>query len=439
MQKEEGKFTDIHHGALKSSAAETTTEAINGEAAEPQLPPGFPLAGKNVMDVPPRLRFAPSPTGSLHVGGARTALYNWLLAKKGQMDFPGSESGFVLRVEDTDLARSTKESEKSVLDDLRWLGMLWDEGPQGDIVDCSGYGPYRQSERGNIYVQAAEKLLQEGKAYRCFCTNEELEAMKEEQEAAGIPPRYDGRWRDASEEDINAALDAGKEYTIRFKVPEGSRVVIDDAVRGTVAWDAEATVGDFILLRSNGVPVYNFCVAVDDALMGISTVVRAEEHLTNTVRQGLVLDSLGAPRPRYAHCSLILGEDKQKLSKRHGATSCNQFRLDGFLPDAMINYLALLGWNDGTDNEIFTRDELIDAFELERVVKSPSVFDMEKLKWVNQQHLKMLSLEQVVDLVKDQFEFEDILVDGATKDDLELVDMAFATTALARRRPSALL
>jgi glutamyl-tRNA synthetase len=433
MQQEEQKLLNIHHGALKSATADVT-ENINNSSNEPQLPPTFPLSGKNIMDVPPRLRFAPSPTGSLHVGGARTALYNWLLAKKGQMDYPGSESGFVVRVEDTDLARSTKESEQSVLDDLLWLGMQWDEGPKGGVVDISGYGPYRQSERGNIYVQAAEKLLQEGKAYRCFCTSEELDQMKEEQEAAGIPPRYNGMWRDAPEEEINKQLDAGKTYTIRFKVPEGSRVVIDDAVRGTVAWDAEATVGDFILLRSNGVPVYNFCVAVDDALMGISTVVRAEEHLTNTVRQGLVLDSLGAPRPRYAHCSLILGEDKQKLSKRHGATSCNQFRLDGFLPDAMINYLALLGWNDGTDNEIFTRDELIDAFELGRVVKSPSVFDMEKLRWVNQQHMKMVSLDFIVELVKDQFEFEDILVDGATKSDLGLVDMAFATTALARER-----
>lgn len=258
--------------------------------------------------------------------------------------------------------------------------------------------------------------------------------MRAQQEAAGIPPRYDGRWRDAPEEEVNKMLDAGKTYTVRFKVPENSRVVIDDAVRGTVAWDAEATVGDFILLRSNGVPVYNFCVAVDDALMGISTVVRAEEHLTNTVRQGLVLDSLGAPRPRYAHCSLILGEDKQKLSKRHGATSCNQFKLDGFLPDAMINYLALLGWNDGTDNEIFTRDELIDAFELSRVVKSPSVFDMEKLRWVNQQHMKMLSMTDLVELVKDQFVYEDILKDGVTTSDLEMVNMAFAATALARER-----
>lgn len=330
--------------------------------------------------------------------------------------------------------KNNKESEQEVLGDLQWLGLQWDEGPSSGIPDCSGYGPYRQSERNNIYKQAAEKLLQEDKVYRCFCTTDELEEMKAQQEAEGIPPRYDGRWRDAPEEEINKMMDAGTPYTIRFKVPEGSRVVIDDAVRGTVAWDAEATVGDFILLRSNGVPVYNFCVAVDDALMGISTVVRAEEHLTNTVRQGLVLDSLGAPRPRYAHCSLILGEDKQKLSKRHGATSCNQFRLDGFLPDAMINYLALLGWNDGTDNEIFTRDELIDAFELHRVVKSPSVFDNEKLRWVNQQHMKMLSLEVLVELVKDQFVFEDMLIEGATASGLGLINMAFATTALARER-----
>jgi len=428
LQKEEGKHLDIRFGAMQLHA----TVAEN-ETAEPQLPPVFPLQGKDPQEEPPRMRFAPSPTGSLHVGGARTALYNWLVAKKGQIDFPSSEAGFVLRVEDTDLARSTKESEESVLADLTWLGLSWDEGPT-DKVEISKYGPYRQSERGNIYVQAAEKLLAEGKAYRCFCTPEELEEMKAQQEAAGIPPRYDGRWRDAPEEEVNKMLEEGKPFTIRFKVPENSRVVIEDVVRGTVGWDAEATVGDFILLRSNRVPVYNFCVAVDDALMGISTVVRAEEHLTNTVRQALVLDALDAPRPRYAHCSLILGEDKQKLSKRHGATSCNQFRLDGFLPDAMINYLALLGWNDGTDNEIFTRDELIDAFELERVVKSPSVFDMEKLKWVNSQHLKMLALPDIVQLVKNQFEFEDMLKDGVDESDLAFINMSYAATALARER-----
>lgn len=318
------------------------------------------------------------------------------------------------------------------MEDLRWLGLQWDEGPS-DKIDLSGCGPFRQSERGNIYLQAADKLLKDGKAYRCFCTPEELEEMKAQQEAAGIPPRYDGRWRDAPTEEVNKMLEQGKPYTIRFKVPENSRVVIEDVVRGTIAWDAEATVGDFILLRSSGIPVYNFCVAVDDALMGVTTVVRAEEHLTNTVRQALVLDALDAPRPQYAHCSLILGEDKQKLSKRHGATSCNQFRLDGFLPDAMINYLALLGWNDGTDNEIFTREDLIETFDLNRVVKSPSVFDMEKLRWVNSQHMKMLPMAEIVELVKEQFQFEDLLLDGTESTDLALVNFATCATAIAKQ------
>jgi len=192
-------------------------------------------------------------------------------------------------------------------------------------------------------------------------------------------------------------------------------------------------VGDFILLRSNGIPVYNFCVAIDDALMAITTVVRAEEHLTNTLRQALTLDALGAPRPKYAHCSLILGEDKQKLSKRHGATSCNQFKLDGFLSDAMINYLALLGWADGSDNEIFTREELIDAFEMERIVKSPSVFDMEKLKWVNSQHMKMMSIEELMEYVKEQLEMEGLLKDDAAPTDLGVIDFSFAATSLAKQ------
>lgn len=365
---------------------------------------------------------------SLHVGGARTALYNWLVAKKGQLDFPNADSAFILRVEDTDVARSTKESEESVLADLRWLGLLWDEGPD---IDASPYGPYRQSERGDIYVKLANKLLEEGKAYRCFCTKEELEEMKARQEAEGIPPRYDGTWRDADPELVKQKLDEGAEYTVRFKVPAGARVVIEDAVRGTVSWDAESTVGDFILLRSSGIPVYNFCVAVDDASMGVTTVIRAEEHLTNTLRQGLILDALGAPRPRYAHCSLILGEDKQKLSKRHGATSCNQFRLDGYLPDAMINYLALLGWNDGTDNEIFTREELIEVFDVDRVVKSPSIFDMDKLKWINSQHLKTKTVDELTDLVKEQFRILGFMKKDA--DEEKLQDFAFAATALAKQ------
>ena len=273
--------------------------------------------------------------------------------------------------------------------------------------------------------------MDEGKAYRCFCTKEELEEMKAKQEAEGVPTRYDGTWRDADPALVQQKLDEGAEYTVRFKVPEGARVVIEDAVRGTVAWDAESTVGDFILLRSSGVPVYNFCVAVDDASMGITTVIRAEEHLTNTLRQGLILDALGAPRPRYAHCSLILGEDTKKLSKRHGATSCNQFRLEGFLPDAMINYLALLGWNDGTDNEIFTREELIEAFDVDRVVKSPSIFDMSKLRWVNSQHLKLMSVEDVLDMVSEQMNLGGVYKEGANEQKMK--DFTFAATSLAKQ------
>jgi glutamyl-tRNA synthetase len=412
-------------------AAVASTSRLFSTAEPPTEQVVFPLAGKSVDDAPPRLRFAPSPTGSLHVGGARTALYNWLMAKKGQLDDPQSEAGFVVRVEDTDLARSTKESEESVLQDLKWLGLYWDEGPD---MENAKYGPYRQSERSELYKKLAQKLLDEGKAYPCFCTPEELDEMKVQQEAAGIPPRYDGTWRDADPALVKEKMEQGVPYTVRFKVPPGARVVIDDVVRGTVSWDAEATVGDFVLLRSNGVPVYNFCVAVDDAMMGITTVVRAEEHLTNTLRQGLILDALGAPRPRYAHCSLILGEDKQKLSKRHGATSCDQFRLDGFLPDAMINYLALLGWNDGTDNEIFTREELIDAFEINRVVKSPSVFDMDKLKWVNSQHMKAMEVEELVELTKEQVRMEGLLKEGVSLDDPLVQDFCYAATTLAKQR-----
>lgn len=420
LQREQGLHRDIQYGAVWSTTVSSTEPYIA------QLPAVFPLEGKRVEEEPPRMRFAPSPTGSLHVGGARTALYNYLVAKKAQADNVKA-AAFVVRVEDTDVERSTKESENSVLADLRWLGLDWDEGPDMHTQ----YGPYRQSERADLYMAAAQRLLQEGKAYRCFCSPEELEEMKAAQEAAGQVTRYDGRWRDADAAAINKMLDNQVPYTVRFKVPANARLVIDDVVRGTVAWDADATVGDFILLRSSSVPVYNFCVAVDDASMGITTVVRAEEHLTNTVRQALVLDALKAPRPRYAHCSLILGSDKQKLSKRHGATACDQYRLDGFLPDAMINYLALLGWNDGTDNEIFTREELIDAFDLNRVVKSPSVFDHEKLRWVNAQHLKMMDVKTVVPLVDEQMELEQVW--KADADILKKHKFTFASTTLAKQ------
>ena len=317
------------------------------------------------------------------------------------------DGAFVVRVEDTDTARSTRESEESVLADLDWLGLKWDEGPTvgGDK------GPYRQSERmeSGMYQELAQELIASGDAYPCFCTAEELEAKRLEAEAKGENPQYDGTWRDADPAEVQKRLDAGEPYTVRFKVPRGKKITISDLVRGEVTWDVQATVGDFILLRSAegtaeaaGMPVYNFCVAVDDALMDVTTVIRAEEHLTNTVRQILILEALGYDVPKYAHLSLVLGEDRSKLSKRHGATSVDQFRKEGFLPEAMVNYLCLLGWNDDTEQDIYSVSELTDAFSLDRVTKSPAVFDMKKLRWVNGQHLRALPPDEFAALLAPQ-------------------------------------
>ena len=348
-----------------------------------------------------RVRFAPSPTGSLHVGGARTALFNYLFAKRcgGQ---------FILRVEDTDQARSTRASEESMIADLKWLGLDWDEGP-----DIGGpCGPYRQSERGAIYKELAEKLVASGHVYKCFCTDEELEAMKAEQEAKKLPPKYMGKWSTASEAEVQEMLDKGAPYTYRFRVPEGERIEIDDMVRGKVGWDTD-TLGDFVLLRSNGMPVYNFCVAVDDATMGITHVLRAEEHLPNTLRQALVYNALGFPLPRFAHMSLILAPDRSKLSKRHGATSVGQFKEEGYLSKTMINYLSLLGWNDGTDQEIYEISELEKLFSVERINKAPAVFDKVKLNWMNGQHLKLLSNDEFEALIGSALTRAGVLKEGS--------------------------
>ncbi|KAJ1632273.1 Glutamyl-tRNA Synthetase, chloroplast precursor [Pavlovales sp. CCMP2436] len=361
------------------------------------------VAAGPVSDGGPRVRFAPSPTGTLHVGGARTALFNWLLARQ-------QDGKFIVRVEDTDTARSTRASEDSMLADLKWLGLDADEGPHAG-GEC---GPYRQSERGELYTKLATQLIASGAAYPCFCTEEELEAKRQLAEAKGEDPKYDGTWRGADPVLVASKIAAGETYTVRFKVPPATFFEIDDVVRGRVGWDVGATVGDFILLRSTGVPVYNFCVAVDDALMGVTTVVRAEEHLTNTVRQGLILQALGYALPRYAHLSLVLGEDRSKLSKRHGATSVDQFRREGFLPVGMINYLTTLGWNDGTDKEIFTVEELVDLFSLERITKSPAVFDMTKLRWVNAQHIRIMPRPELAALLRGYLVQESLVVDDGS-------------------------
>ena len=344
------------------------------------------------IKVPPqdgtvRVRFAPSPTGNLHVGGARTALFNWLYARNlgGKL---------ILRVEDTDQARSTRESEDAMVRDLKWLGLDWDEGP-----DCGGpYGPYRQSERQAIYKQLAMQLVEEGHAYPCFCTDKELTMMKEEQEAKKLPPKYTGKWATASEEEVDAEMAKGTPFVYRFRVPEGERIEIDDMIRGKVGWDTD-TLGDFVLLRSNGLPVYNFCVAVDDATIGITHVLRAEEHLPNTLRQALVYDALKFPRPKFGHMSLILAQDRSKLSKRHGATSVGQFKDQGYLNKTMINYLSLLGWNDGTEQEIYETEELVKVFSTDRINKSPAVFDVVKLNWMNGQHIRLLPEEEQVAMI----------------------------------------
>ncbi|XP_014516763.1 glutamate--tRNA ligase, chloroplastic/mitochondrial [Vigna radiata var. radiata] len=349
---------------------------------------------------PVRVRFAPSPTGNLHVGGARTALFNYLFAR--------SKGGkFVLRIEDTDLERSTRESEEAMLKDLSWLGLDWDEGPGvgGD------YGPYRQSERNSLYKQYAQNLHQSGHVYRCFCSNEELEKMKEDAKLKNLPPVYTGKWASARDEEVEEELAKGTPYTYRFRVPKGS-LKINDLIRGEVSWNLD-TLGDFVIMRSNGQPVYNFCVTVDDATMAISHVIRAEEHLPNTLRQALIYKALGFPMPFFAHVSLILAPDRSKLSKRHGATSVGQFREMGYLPEAMVNYLALLGWGDGTENEFYTLDQLVEKFTIERVNKSGAIFDSTKLRWMNGQHLRGRPLEELTKLIGEYWKTSGIVTVSA--------------------------
>ncbi|MEO6259099.1 MAG: glutamate--tRNA ligase [Thermoanaerobaculia bacterium] len=326
-----------------------------------------------------RVRFAPSPTGHLHVGGARTAIFNWLFARH--------HGGiFLIRIEDTDQARSTVESETMVLDDLRWLGLDWDEGP-----DRGGpHAPYRQSERLDRYAATGAALLERDIAYRCFCTEEELEMKRKAAEAEGRPPHYDLTCFRRSAEDVAAKVTAKTPFALRFHVPDDGDVTINDRIRGEVTWKKES-LGDFIVIRSDGFPTYNFCVVVDDADMRISHVIRGEEHLTNTHRQVLIYRAMGWAIPEFAHVSLILGQDRTKLSKRHGATSVAAYAQEGFLPDAMVNYLTLLGWSAPDGRDLFDRQYAIEHFSLERVNSAPAVFDPQKFEWLNGQMIHAMS------------------------------------------------
>ncbi|HYC91781.1 MAG TPA: glutamate--tRNA ligase [Thermoanaerobaculia bacterium] len=324
-----------------------------------------------------RVRFAPSPTGHLHVGGARTAIFNWLFARH-------HKGTFIIRVEDTDQARSTRESEQMVLDDLRWLGLEWDEGP------------FRQSERLVLYARIARELVECDAAYRCYCTEEELEAKRKQAEVEGRPPHYDLKcWIERRHDDAP--------HAIRFHVPEDGDVTIHDHIRGEITWRKES-LGDFILIRSDGFPTYNFCVVVDDHDMEITHVIRAEEHLTNTHRQVLIYRAMGWNVPQFAHVSLILGQDRTKLSKRHGATSVSAYAEEGFLPDAMLNYLTLLGWSSPDGLDVFTRDYAIANFSLERVNAAPAVFDLQKFEWLNGQYIHAMPAAALVPLVRPFFD-----------------------------------
>jgi glutamyl-tRNA synthetase len=323
-----------------------------------------------------RVRFAPSPTGQLHVGNARTALFNWLLAR-------GSGGTFVLRIEDTDAERSTRESERAMVDDLRWLGLTWDEGP-----DVGGpHGPYRQSDRRAHYAAAAERLVADGRAYPCFCTPAMLDADRQAALAAGLPPKYSGRCRGLDPETVARRRAAGEHPALRFAVPAGREVVVHDLVRGDVTFSTDV-IGDPIIVRSDGSPAYNFAAVVDDGAMEISHVVRGEDHLSNTPRQVLIYEALGRTPPVFAHLALVLGPDHAPLSKRHGATSVAEFRARGYLPEALVNYLGLLGWSPGGDEEIVPLDEMARRFDLAHVGHSAAVFDTDKLAWINREYMK---------------------------------------------------
>ena len=338
------------------------------------------------MNKPFKVRFAPSPTGPFHIGGARSALFNWLVARN-------KNGKFLVRVEDTDLARSTRESEENIKAALNWLGLNWDEG-----IDVGGEnGPYRQTERLDIYHKEIQRLLDEGKAYYCYCTEEELEESRTQQLAEGKTPVYNDHCRSLTEEEIAKYKESGRKPVIRLRVPKEGVFAFDDMVRGHVTFQA-AGVGDFIIMKSDGIPVYNFAVVVDDALMNITHVIRAEEHLSNTPRQIAIYQALGYDIPKFGHISLILGSDHKKMSKRHGATSVDEYRKMGYLSDAVVNYLALLGWAPKGEQEIFTREELIEQFSMKRVSANDAVFDIEKLNWINFQYMKQLSPEELLEL-----------------------------------------
>ena len=331
-----------------------------------------------------RVRYAPSPTGSLHVGGVRTALFNWLFARK-------NDGTFVLRIEDTDLERSTEESVEQLKRSLRWIGLDWDEGPEVG----GPYGPYRQTERFDLYREAARKLLDSGLAYRDFATPEELAGFREKARAEGRQPIYTGgEYREMDPEEARRRAETGEPYTVRMKTPREGKTVVEDIIRGPVTFE-NVNIEDFVLMKSTDTPTYNFAAAVDDATMRISHAIRGDDHLSNTPRQVLIYEALGYELPAFAHVPQVLGPDKKKLSKRHGAASVEDFAAQGYLPEALFNYLALLGAGYAADEEIFSPDELAKRFRIDRVSGNPAVFDEKKLLSINAVYLRRQTPEEL--------------------------------------------
>ncbi len=334
-----------------------------------------------------RCRFAPSPTGMIHVGNMRTTLFNWLFARH-------QGGTFILRLEDTDLARSENQYEDTIYEEMRWMGLTWDEGP-----DIGGpHGPYRQTERTDTYQDFAQRLVESGHLYECFCSQEELDQGRAAAEAKGETYRYDGRCRRLSGEERARLRVEGRVPALRFHVPENQTVTFDDLIRGRIEFNT-SEIGDFIAIRSNGIPVYNFANVVDDASMKITHIIRGAEHIINTPIQIMLYQALGLPVPQFAHGSLVLGQDKSKLSKRkHSEAFVTEFRRKGYLPEALFNFLALLGWSPKGEQEILSREQIIQQFSLENVSRSPAVFDLDKLNWINGHYIRQTPASRITQL-----------------------------------------
>ena len=355
-----------------------------------------------------RVRFAPSPTGLLHIGNARTALFNLLFAKQNQ-------GRLILRIEDTDLERSTDASMGDILEDLRWLGVLWDEGPDRDGPD----GPYRQSQRLSLYRDFAQRMFQEDRVYKCFCSPERLEALRKEQISKRKMPRYDGRCHSLTDQDVTKMESQGQQPVLRFRV-EGKSILFEDLIHGRMNFNA-SDIGDFIIVRSDGMAAYNFACVVDDHFMHVTHVIRGEDHLSNTPRQIMIYEALGWEPPNFAHHPLILGPDRTPLSKRHGATAVSQYREEGFLPEALLNYLVLLGWAPPSGEEILSLERMTEEFSLVAISKSAPIHNRKKLEWLNSYYVREKEEEELSNFLLPYLQKAGITVDHIDRKQLAQV------------------